>query len=117
MSVHLPERRERHKCNPPPTRLFTDELPGYTPPTPDDLEEAPWLAHGRSIAIDHPRYPDGTLWRCDTCRHWFVYQLNEIPPGQYGGVVMCITTYRPRWRPVSWWDFGLRARIRELEAA
>lgn len=107
-----------HHCPLDYPYLFTDELPARPgpPPDPDEWPDLPEL--GRTVAIDHPRHEEGRLWQCPDpgCGTWWEFQRNPTPPGQYGGMVQCITTYRPSWRRVSLWslrDRATRRRIRE----
>lgn len=112
------ETRPTHTCPLPYPHLFVDELPWYTPGLPDDDDGFSAVnLPGRSVSIDHPRYEDGRLVRCPVCKTWWVFRTHPIPPGDYLGMVQCVTTYKPRWHMVSWWDFALRRRIREAEAA
>lgn len=117
-TIPAPAPRHAHICPKPYAWLFTDELPGYTPPTPEELEWAPWRAEGRTVSIDNPRYEDGRLWQCPTCERWWVFTRGETPPTRPGytersGMVQCITTYAPAWHRVRWYDWDLRRRIRK----
>lgn len=112
VSIPAPAPERRHTCRLPYPYLFTDELPGYTPPSEDDDEFA-WHMPGRSVSIDNPRFRDGRLNQCPECKTWWVFRTHPTPPGQYGGYVQCVTTYSPAWHRVRWTDFALRRRIRE----
>lgn len=56
-------------------------------------------------AIDdegHRRYPVGSIWKCDQCGlYWHFGYTDE--------------SWGPVWHQVTWWNWGLRWRIRRLE--
>jgi hypothetical protein len=69
----------------------------------------------REHTCDTPRsghlgthYDPGTLWQCDVCEQWWYAEDGE----RITGNVVWSSSYTV-WRPVGWWDFKLRRRIRE----
>jgi hypothetical protein len=54
------------------------------------------------IPVEH-----GTLWRCPDCARWWVAR-----PNPWHGRGLYFAGGGLEWRPVGWWNFTLRRRIR-----